>query len=304
MATRCCAGKLTCYEKDAFVAQCRSRCEPLSDVVAARAAATTAVAAAAAPTENNVSAWSCRVLTKGAGYLYNAAYVIHRPVDHTRWATFQDHARRAGVHAHRFEAVDKNRMDLVKLVKANMISKGVAKRIRRMPWEQGAYACTISHNKLWRKLVREADRPCDQFLIFEDDSVIPEDFHYRLEKAMEVVPADWDLLYLNHNRLVGVNLTGDVWLKPTEEYVGMGANALLNAYLVRPLGLERILRFQHPINYTQSNDDNLRRHFRDFNAYFLIEKLVNTHGDSVRKDSTTSQTTSSAPPTRKPRSSR
>jgi len=199
-----------------------------------------------------------------------------------------------------FEAIDKVKMNTTTLIRDREITEFVGGRMDRTPSERGPYACTISHNRLWRKLVREASRPDDQYLIFEDDSIIPPDFLSKLEKAMRVVPKDWDLLYLNHNRLLGQNLPGDVWFKPAKEYPGMGTNALMNAYLVRPSGLERILRFQHPISFVYTNDDNLRRHFMDFNAYFMIEKLVNTRGASVRKGwSKRWDTTTTVKPTRK-----
>lgn len=238
---------------------------------------------------NNVVTGSTPARQRNASDLYQEAFVINRRgVDVKRMARFNASAQMAGVNATPAAAVDKSLMDLDRLVLKGEISPAVREAIINDPAEYaGPYACTLSHNRIWRKLVRR--NPDDQvFLIFEDDSEIPPNFHAKLKKAMESVPTDWDLLYLNHNELVGEPLPGNVWLMPDEKYAGRARNALLNAYLVRPAGLARILAFQHPINYPYSNDDNLRRHFADFSAYFLIEPLVPTVGGSVRISEMTS----------------
>merc|ERR1711920_662535 len=122
------------------------------------------------------------------------------------------------------------------------------------------------------------------FLIFEDDSQIPPDFHKKLKQALDHVPDDWDFLYLNHNLLRGWLVGDRFWLKPDpERSVHAATNALANAYMLRPLGAARLLKFQHPISFLWSNDANMRQHFLDFTAYFLVENLVPTaHVSSVR----------------------
>mmetsp|Transcript_98960 Transcript_98960/g.319048 ORF Transcript_98960/g.319048 Transcript_98960/m.319048 type:complete len:362 (+) Transcript_98960:101-1186(+) len=221
-----------------------------------------------------------------AGYpgVYRKAFVINRKVDINRLHNFADTAAAAGVQFEVFEAIDKREMILEKLLLDGEIGPLAKQRLEEQWADQsGIFACTISHNRLWRKLAAHTPED-DVFLVFEDDSRMSPNFHKRLAAVMKSVPNDWDLLYLNHNKLVGHPLPNNIWFKPDITYAGGGKNALLNAYVVRPSGLKRMLRIQHPIDFLWSNDDNLRRHFMDFQAYFLIDNLVPQIGLSVRKN--------------------
>jgi len=202
--------------------------------------------------------------------LYTEAYVINRKVDTQRLEAFAALAHDAGVTFEVFEAADKDVLTVAQLEMDGEIGPAVRLRSDKV---SGTLASGLSHSRLWRKLVRRDNK--SKFLIFEDDSGIPPDFHKRLALAMTQVPDDWDMLYLNHNRLKGDPVPpSNTWLRPNRENPGKKTNALINAYLVRHAGLRRLLRFLHPINYTISFDSMMRRHFMDFQAYFLIERLV------------------------------
>merc|ERR1719188_408969 len=167
--------------------------------------------------------------------MFSLAFVINRVVDRDRFRQFQRSAKCAGLNVTRIRALDKSRMHIGKLRANGEITERVA-RIIRQGNLQGTFACTISHTRLWRELAQH-DVDEDAFLIFEDDSAIPSNFLPRLEKAMKSAPTDWDMLYLNHNRLVGHKIGRGVWFAPQKKYSGVGTNALHNAYLVRPPGL-------------------------------------------------------------------
>jgi len=207
------------------------------------------------------------------------AFVINRDVDHERLATFAASARAANVTYERFPAVDKNALTLSALFNDPDVSAKVMERIRSDPRTKGSFACSLSHLRLWKRL--ESEPAGTSFLIFEDDSVLPKEFHARLSTALENAPSDWDVLYLNHNTLVGTKINTN-WLKPKNN-PGFGKNALLNAYVMTRAGAQRLLRFMSPITYTTCVDVRLRQHFDDFSAYFLVTPLVPTSGaPSVR----------------------
>lgn len=207
------------------------------------------------------------------------AYVINREVDEGRREAFFKYARAAKVHVDIFHAVDKNTMDLTALRRDHEIGETAFKRYNETG-NLGGLACTLSHNRLWRMLASEESHK--RFLIFEDDAAPPRDFYQRLKKAMGHVPSDWDLLYFDHDMLLGETVNG-YWLRPDTVYPGAHTNALLTGYMTHPEGLRRILRIQHPIDWKWSNDDNLRRHFADYQAYFLLDRLVPHSGvPSVR----------------------
>lgn len=57
----------------------------------------------------------------------------------------------------------------------------------------GHMATALSHLALWRALLARDE---EHFLIFEDDSVLCDDFQSRLMHALLSAPDDWDMLYL------------------------------------------------------------------------------------------------------------
>jgi len=207
-----------------------------------------------------------------SGGLYAEAFVLNRGVDSARLGRFGALAKTAGVRFNRCDGVDAALMDLTALLSNHNISYEPPGKPDTHQWRN--MACTLAHVRLWRMLV---DQPQDQrFLIFEDDSAIPATFHAVLEAALKTVPSDWDLLYLNHNRLVGAVVNKD-WFTPEQKPQDLeqrrGTNALLNAYMVRPSGLKHLLAFMHPVGQGIV-DDIMRQHFYEFKAYFLRVALV------------------------------
>jgi GR25 family glycosyltransferase involved in LPS biosynthesis len=213
--------------------------------------------------------------------LYTQAFVVNRDVDQDRLAMFATSAEAAGVRFERFPAIDKANLDAEKLIVNGEITQDVA-LVAQIEKRRGNYACALSHIRLWQRLASADDN--STFLVFEDDSVIPPDFHAKLRAALATVPADWDMLYLNHERLKGNAVNAD-WLRPSSCFPKCkGKNALQNAYVVRPPGLRRILKFMSPIAWINGTKDAfMRRHFDAFQAYFLIRQLVPQAGTkSVR----------------------
>lgn len=59
----------------------------------------------------------------------------------------------------------------------------------------GKLSITISKMLLWTKLCEEDD---DIFLVFENDVVLCDNFRIELEKSVEALPADWDVVHVGH----------------------------------------------------------------------------------------------------------
>lgn len=61
---------------------------------------------------------------------------------------------------------------------------------------RSAIGCALSHIKAWEDFVKRDDKNEEYLMIFEDDVVLEENFKNGVEKALENVPADYDILYL------------------------------------------------------------------------------------------------------------
>lgn len=78
---------------------------------------------------------------------------------------------------------------------------------------KSAIGCAVSHYKLWEKLVNELQNENDMALIFEDDVIINQHFSKQLNKYLQNVPKNFDLLYLgcfgciNNNEFINNQLS-------------------------------------------------------------------------------------------------
>ena len=66
-------------------------------------------------------------------------------------------------------------------------------RIRYL--KRGEIACYLSHYKCMELSTT------DHTLIFEDDGIVPYDFHYQIKKLMLTLPNDWDIALLGTTSL-------------------------------------------------------------------------------------------------------
>ena len=69
----------------------------------------------------------------------------------------------------------------------------IKKRQHHYDLTRGAVGCFLSHLSIYKKV---AESKIDYAIIFEDDSVIANDFYERLEKGLRDIPSDWDIILL------------------------------------------------------------------------------------------------------------
>jgi len=60
--------------------------------------------------------------------------------------------------------------------------------------ERLRFGCTMSHVRLWLKLLSSDER---FFVIIEDDANVVPDFVIKMRRALRQLPKDWDLFYMN-----------------------------------------------------------------------------------------------------------
>ena len=89
----------------------------------------------------------------------------------------------------RFDAIDKETMDVEALMASGVICQDVWKQWNK--WSKpGDLACMVSHLSLWRWVANEEDNVT--VMVFEDDALIPRDFQERLDEALPSLCPDWD----------------------------------------------------------------------------------------------------------------
>ena len=108
----------------------------------------------------------------------------------------------------------------------------------------GAVGCNLSHLMLWNALKH---MPEDEFLVFEDDAMISEDFSEKFLRLYERVPDDWQFIYVGWLPYGKDNVS-----IPVENGISIRKPAATHAYLVRKSSLDVLCEGLLPI---QSNID-------------------------------------------------
>jgi len=73
---------------------------------------------------------------------------------------------------------------------------------------KGSIGCWLGHYSIWIDIV---NRKLEHSIIFEDDIILAKNFNKKLDYALEAVPPDFDILFLNsgnnypHNKRVIIN---------------------------------------------------------------------------------------------------
>ena len=86
--------------------------------------------------------------------------------------------------------------------------------------------CLLSHRLLWTLLLR---LPYNEFLIFEDDVILPSDFISKFKEYSEELPGDWDMLYVGGHHYPGQSGKVIQYTPHLHRYNPMG----LYAYVVK-----------------------------------------------------------------------
>merc|ERR1719454_100213 len=104
-----------------------------------------------------------------------------------------------GLEAHRWRAVDWRLVALGEFDNEYLKPQGIAPALFEKPAKEGngTIGCFLSHVTAMMEALNHLHGPNDIALIMEDDISIPEKWQYKLQRAVDVAPPDWDLLKLS-----------------------------------------------------------------------------------------------------------
>jgi len=121
-------------------------------------------------------------------------------LDHmpTRRAHMENQLQLAGLQARRWRAVDWQRVARGEFDQDYLKPQGIVPRLFQVPAKEGngTIGCFLSHVTALIEAAKELG-PHDLALIMEDDVAIREDWRFRLQKALDMAPPDWQLLKLS-----------------------------------------------------------------------------------------------------------
>lgn len=113
------------------------------------------------------------------------ALLINLPRHTSRYDEVKQQLDLAGVSFERIVATDGRAL-------SEDVTAREVTRLGRLLMTKGMMGCYLSHRSCWQKCLAEGS----PVIVFEDDVVLGADFTDRLEKAMDSLPEDWDVLLL------------------------------------------------------------------------------------------------------------
>jgi glycosyl transferase, family 25 len=169
----------------------------------------------------------------------------------------------------RIQAVDGNTLDISKLVshKAHMEILQAEKsgfRTKHYQLTRGAVGCYLSHLNVYRKLIADDAKMA---LIFEDDVVFQPTILLKMQKHVESIPKDWDLILLGCHCIV---------CKKNRKFSKLERFFFMHAYLITQTAAKKILAYLKDRKIDQQIDSVLGEMARkqDLNIYCINDSLA------------------------------
>lgn len=165
----------------------------------------------------------------------------------------------------------------------NLIQTGAIindKRWYNMTYDRAKLAIYLSHTFLWKK-IEEGKYP-EYNLILEDDVLITNNLLAEINRNIQNVPQDWDIIYIGHSKyLYGKKIAPNI-IQPYSGHKPQTNHGMF-AYLIKTSSINKLLSKIHPIPVTYNHIDwKIREMFNvDVNAYYLDKPLV-MHNHKLR----------------------
>jgi GR25 family glycosyltransferase involved in LPS biosynthesis len=205
--------------------------------------------------------------------IFDKAYVISLEDSEDRRAQFYKYSKKAGIDVEWFPAVNGRKLDFEKLLTDEIISSDIDES------QKGTLGCTLSHRGVWKKFLDDGGEVA---LVFEDDSIISPKFLKQIGNLDFNALGEWDMIWLGTFKL---NCT------PFNKQFGIpnavgGGNTGQYGYLVHRRAVEKLADMLVPYK-NKGHDMVLRNNFKNFNAYFALNRIVKAHRfrfPSIRKE--------------------
>ncbi len=114
---------------------------------------------------------------------------------------------------------------------------------------RGAVGCYLSHLKIYNEIKDSSENGDEKFyLIFEDDSLIPENLYQIIMKNLILMPNDWDII--NFSCICSKCQDKGLYKIPERFF-------LMNCYLINIKGVQKMLDYHSKIKIDKQIDSEL-----------------------------------------------
>ena len=168
----------------------------------------------------------------------------------------------------RWKAVDGSLLDLDDLKKKNIITKD-NKMIK------GAIGCSLSHISLWKNALKERKN----IIVLEDDVLIEKNFKKKLNKYLEQLPNNWDILYLGASNINGKKYSKNL-LKPNKmKNKNSTHNTGMYGMLINKRYLKKLIKNNEPIG--GNIDKIIKNKLFDNSQIYICNPPIILHDNNV-----------------------
>lgn len=209
-------------------------------------------------------------------------FVITLDTESARYKTVSDSLKGAGVAFHPYPAVNGS-----KLNRDTLPTLGIGRALFQSrkegskPHNLGAIGCFLSHRNLYKDILDKPKGPDTEYIVFEDDVIIPKDFNTILEERLKHVPHDWDVVYMSKGYPEGKNIGHGVIRLSVEPTATKSFGTW--AYIIK----ERYVKYLHGFleHMTDQIDAQINRTFGTHKAYCFDGGVITTqHVNSTIAD--------------------
>lgn len=135
---------------------------------------------------------------------------------------------------------------------------------------KGSIGCWLSHYKTWSIAFNKRD-VCS--IIFEDDVILVEEFYKKLNNIINIIPDDFDILYLNSGNKKPRNYRYTV---NSTFFIPYQIRNGAYAYIISKSGIDKLMHYAPEVRVTRGGIDSaigslIRNNM--INAYHLIDPL-------------------------------
>ena len=138
----------------------------------------------------------------------------------------------------------------------------------------GGIGCFLSHYNLAKQLLNEKGN-VDIYIVFEDDTAIPRNLLFHIEKYISELPTDWDYLMFYTIRANGKSITNK--LNKLKSFWG------LNGYIINKKGARKLVEETNTNKIDGQIDSYLSRMIQQnkMNIYATKKHLVKSNAEDT-----------------------
>ncbi len=208
---------------------------------------------------------------------FNKVFVINLDKDNNRLKSIVEQCNNSNLNCQKIKAINGRYVNIDEIKKKGILTMNEDSFFNHNKHGRdslkGSIGCALSHRKTWKRISKMED---GNYLILEDDVVLPTNFNFHIEQLWSRIPKKWDIIFLGgvrrYGKLEDLNI-----LKAVKTSTNFWNNCGLYAYIIRPQSAKKMVSLCTPIN--NYIDIQLNRHYDKLNAYYIVPSLVKHNFD-------------------------